>query len=140
MTWTVNLTPEFRDFVCTVFLNFLSHLFQRNGCTYYYSESGWDPSHGVSGITFSSEDDYEIATCIRTSIIPASVRWYTGEAAEDDFSRHLQDIPEEDGVSVFDTPVCGPSACAVTVTKVAETEAVAVMKQSEQGGPHRSPI
>jgi hypothetical protein len=134
--WTVNLAVLIYDFSLTLFMNVLSRIFQCNGRT-SSSEPGWDPDHAASGVTFSSEDDYEIATCIRTSIIPASVRWYTGEAAQDDFCQDLQDLSEEDGVFALVSPVCCPSACAGTVTAVPETEIVAEMKPSEHGEPHK---
>lgn len=56
-------------------------------------------------MTFTTEDDYEMATCIRTSILPASVRWYTGDALNDDVIRtpheNISDviIPINDGSS-----------------------------------------
>lgn len=80
-----------------------------------FSESGWDPDQAASAVTFSSEDDYEIATCIRTSIIPASVTWYTGEATQDDFCRELEDQHGDEGVFALVSPardistVCGES-------------------------------
>ena len=51
-------------------------------------------------MTFTSEDDYEIATCIRTSILPASVRWYTGDAVNNDVIRTSNENENSDDVII----------------------------------------